>query len=109
MSPSLFARLAPPLFVLIWATGFIVARLVAPYAEPLTFLFVRYALATLVLAGIVVAARVSWPRRWSGWPKSMVAGVLLHGLYLGGGVSSVQHGVPAGISAPVDGLPAAVA
>ena len=104
MSPTLFARLAPPLFVLIWATGFIVARLVAPYAEPLTFLFVRYLLATLVLAGIVVVARVSWPRRWSDWRNSMIAGVLLHGFYLGGVFWAVKHGLPAGISALVAGL-----
>src|SRR5687767_4339031 len=104
MSPSLFARLAPPLFVLIWATGFVVARLVAPYAEPLTFLFVRYVLATLVLAGIVAVARVSWPRRWSDWRNSMIAGVLLHGFYLGAVFWAVKHGLPAGISALVAGL-----
>ncbi len=104
MNPSLFARLAPPLFVLIWATGFIVARFVAPYAEPLTFLLVRYVLATLVLAAIVTAARVSWPRQWSDWRNSMIAGVLLHGLYLGGVFWAVKHGLPAGISALVAGL-----
>ena len=57
------ARLAPPLFVVIWATGFIVARIVAPYAEPLTFLLVRYLLAIAVLAGLVLAAGLSWPGR----------------------------------------------
>jgi drug/metabolite transporter (DMT)-like permease len=104
MNPTLFARLAPPLFVLIWATGFIVARFVAPYAEPLTFLFVRYVLATLVLAGIVTMARVSWPRTWHDWRNSLIAGILLHGLYLGGVFWSVKHGLPAGISALVAGL-----
>ena len=58
MSPNLLARLAPPLFVLIWATGFIVARFVAPHAEPLTFLLVRYVLAIAVLAALVAAAGV---------------------------------------------------
>ncbi|MBB4040622.1 drug/metabolite transporter (DMT)-like permease [Microvirga flocculans] len=104
MNPNPLARLAPPLFVLIWATGFIVARFVAPYAEPLTFLLVRYALAILVLVAIVAAARVSWPRRWSDWRNSLIAGVLLHGFYLGGVFWSVKHGLPAGISALVAGL-----
>ena len=104
MNPNLFARLAPPLFVLIWATGFIVARFVAPYAEPLTFLVVRYILATLVLAGIVTVARVPWPRTWPEWRNALVAGILLHGLYLGGVFWSVKHGLPAGISALVAGL-----
>lgn len=98
------ARLAPPLFVLIWATGFIVARIVAPHAEPLTFLLVRYLLAILVLVLLVVVARASWPRTWRDWRNGLVAGTLLHGFYLGGVFWSVKHGLPAGISALVAGL-----
>jgi drug/metabolite transporter (DMT)-like permease len=101
---SLLARLAPPLFVLIWATGFIVARIVAPHAEPLTFLFVRYLLAILVLVLLVLAARAPWPRSWREWRNGLVAGTLLHGFYLGGVFWSVKHGLPAGISALVAGL-----
>lgn len=97
-------RLAPPLFVVIWATGFIVARLVAPHAEPLTFLFVRYVLAILVLAALVAAVRAPWPRTPKGWRDGLVAGVLLHGFYLGGVFWSVRHGLPAGIAALIAGL-----
>ncbi len=104
MNAHLLARIAPPLFVLIWATGFIVARFVAPYAEPLTFLLVRYLLAILVLGAIVVAARAPWPKRGRDWINALVAGVLLHGFYLGGVFWSVKHGLPAGISALVAGL-----
>jgi drug/metabolite transporter (DMT)-like permease len=98
------ARLAPPLFVVIWATGFIVARIVAPYAEPLTFLLVRYLLAIAVLAGLVLVAGLSWPRTGREWGSALVAGILLHGLYLGGVFWAVRHGLPAGISALVAGL-----
>jgi drug/metabolite transporter (DMT)-like permease len=105
MPPAdLLTRLAPPLFVLIWATGFIVARIIAPYAEPLTFLLVRYLLAILVLGVLVLAARVAWPRSARQWRNSLIAGVLLHGLYLGGVFWAVKHGLPAGISALVAGL-----
>jgi drug/metabolite transporter (DMT)-like permease len=97
-------RLASPLFVVIWATGFIVARLVAPHAEPLTFLFVRYVLAILVLGAIAVAARAAWPRTAKGWRDGLIAGILLHGFYLGGVFWSVKHGLPAGIAALVAGL-----
>jgi drug/metabolite transporter (DMT)-like permease len=100
----MLARLAPPLFVLIWATGFIVARFVAPYAEPLTFLLVRYLLAILVLGAIVVAVRAPWPRKGRDWGHALIAGVLLHGFYLGAVFWSVKHGLPAGISALVAGL-----
>jgi drug/metabolite transporter (DMT)-like permease len=98
------ARLASPLFVLIWATGFIVARLVAPYAEPLTFLSLRYGLAILVLGAVALAARAPWPATRRGWRDALVAGILLHGLYLGGVFWSVRHGLPAGIAALVAGL-----
>jgi drug/metabolite transporter (DMT)-like permease len=103
-SSDLLARAAPPLFVLIWATGFIVARLVAPYTEPLTFLLVRYGIAALVLTVIALVARASWPTSWRDWRNGLVAGILLHGFYLGGVFWSVKHGLPAGISALVAGL-----
>jgi drug/metabolite transporter (DMT)-like permease len=103
-SAHLLARLAPPLFVVIWATGFIVARVIAPYAEPLTFLLVRYLLASLILGLIVLAARAPWPKTPRDWRDGLVAGILLHGLYLGGVFWAVKHGLPAGISALVAGL-----
>jgi drug/metabolite transporter (DMT)-like permease len=103
-SSTLLPRIAPPLFVLIWATGFIVARLIAPHAEPLTFLFVRYCLAILVLAAFAFVARAPWPVTPAGWRDGLIAGVLLHGLYLGAVFWAVRHGLPAGIAALVAGL-----
>lgn len=101
---DLVARLAPPLFVVIWATGFIVARLVAPDADPLTFLALRYAIAIGVLAIAAVVASAAWPKNWAGWRDGLVAGMLLHGGYLGGVFWSVDHGLPAGIAALIAGL-----
>jgi drug/metabolite transporter (DMT)-like permease len=97
-------RIAPPLFVVIWATGFIVARLVAPYADPLTFLLVRYGLAILVLASVSLAVKAPWPRTARDWRNAIVAGIILHGIYLGGVFWSIKHGLPAGIAALVAGL-----
>ncbi|MET0741776.1 MAG: DMT family transporter, partial [Microvirga sp.] len=98
------ARVAPPLFVLIWATGFVVARLVAPHTEPFTFLFVRYVLAGSVLALVAWAAGAAWPATARDWRNGLIAGILLHGFYLGGVFWAVKHGLPAGISALVAGL-----
>ncbi|TGD96569.1 DMT family transporter [Methylobacterium nonmethylotrophicum] len=97
-------RLAPGLFVLIWATGFIVARLIAPHAEPLTFLSVRFGLTALVLTGIALAAGAPWPKGWRGWRDAMVAGVLIHGVYLDAVFFAVNRGLPAGIAALVASL-----
>ena len=98
------AGLVPLLFVGIWATGFIVARLVAPHADPLFFLFCRFVLSALAFAGIAAATRARWPRGLRGWRDALVAGVLMQGAYLGGVFWSVRHGLPAGISALVAGL-----
>ncbi len=102
---SVFLERAMPLaFVGIWATGFVVARLAAPHAEPLTFLTMRYVLSALVFALIAAAAGAAWPRTARGWRDALVAGVLMQGVYLGGVFWSVRHGLPAGISALVCGL-----
>ena len=98
------ARFAPPLFVLIWATGFIVARLVAPHADPLHFLSLRYALAVAVLALVALAVRAPWPATRRALGAGLLAGVLLHGGYLGGVFWAVKHGLPAGIAALIAGL-----
>jgi drug/metabolite transporter (DMT)-like permease len=104
MTASYLARSAPFLFVFIWGTGAIVARLVAPYSEPLTFLLLRYALTIAVLAGIALAVQAPWPATRRSWRDAMLAGMLLHGLYLGGMFWAVSSGVPAGVAALIAGL-----
>jgi drug/metabolite transporter (DMT)-like permease len=94
---------APMLFVLLWSTGFIGARLGLPYVEPLTFLAVRMVFVVLVMAAIAFIARAAWPDpREIG--HSFAAGSLVHGLYLGGVFIAISQGVPAGISALIPGL-----
>jgi drug/metabolite transporter (DMT)-like permease len=98
------ARLAPPLFVLIWATGFVVARAVVPHADPWTFLLLRYALALLALSGFAFVVGAPWPRGSVAWFNALVAGILLHGFYLGGVFFAVKLGLPAGIAALISSL-----
>lgn len=97
-SESLLLRVAPILFVLIWSTGWVVAGYAAPYADALTFLSLRYALAILALGGIALVAGAPWPRDGRALLNAMIAGVLLHGIYLGGVWWAVRHGLPAGVS-----------
>jgi drug/metabolite transporter (DMT)-like permease len=97
------SRFIPPLFVLLWATGFIGARYAMPWAEPFTFLALRFIFAFLLLALIVVLMR----RRALGLrdaTNAMIAGALMHGLYLGGVFWAIRHGLPAGLSALIVGL-----
>lgn len=103
-SPSWLLAAAPLVFVLIWSTGWVSARYGAPYADPLTFLAVRYLLAGLVVAVVAVAAGATWPATRTDALHAMASGVLLHAVYLGGVWWAIRHGLSAGIS----GLIAAV-
>jgi drug/metabolite transporter (DMT)-like permease len=100
---ELLLKIAPGLFVLIWSTGWISARYAAPYADPLTFLSLRYACAGIVLASLAIAMGAVWPRGKAAG-HAAISGVLLHALYLGGVWWAIARGLPAGIS----GLIAAV-
>ena len=100
---SLAARAAPALFVLLWSTGFIGTKYVLGGAEPLTYLAVRMAFAVALLAIIVAIWRPRWPDL-TGTAHSVVAGLLVHGFYLGGTAVAIFHSVPAGLSALIPGL-----
>ena len=91
------------LFVLLWSTGFIGAKLGLPYIEPLTFLGVRMIFVVLILGTIVLLLRVRRPAPIE-VIHSMAAGSMVHGLYLGGVFVAISQGVPAGISALIPGL-----
>lgn len=96
-------RYFPALFVILWSTGFIAARLGMPYAQPLSFLTIRYIMAIIILGGLALLARAHWPG-WRLAAHSMVVGVLLHGIYLGAVFWSIDHGLPAAIAAMIVGL-----
>lgn len=104
MPPSLLQGLMPFVFVVLWSTGFIGAKYGLPYAEPLTFLSLRYALVIALMGAIALASRAPWPRSAREAMHIGVTGVLVHALYLGGVFVAIHRGLPAGIAALVVGL-----
>lgn len=94
---------APGVFVVLWASGFIGAKLGLPYAEPLTFLALRMFGVVVLLGLFMLIAGAKWPGR-DGALDSYVTGVLMHALYLGGVYISIAKGLPAALSALVVGL-----
>ncbi len=94
----------PAVFVLIWSTGFIVARFAMPHAPPLSFLSVRYALSALAFLLWIALARVAWPRGRAQWLHLAFTGVLMHAGYLGGVWAAVRGGLGAGLVALIVGL-----
>jgi drug/metabolite transporter (DMT)-like permease len=98
------ARAMPWVFVMIWSTGFVVARLGMPHAPPLGFLAIRYALSVLCFGIWIGLARAAWPRSQRQWAHLAATGVLMHAGYLGGVWSAVKAGIGAGTVALLVGL-----
>lgn len=101
---SLALAVMPGLFVLLWSTGFIGAKLGLPYAEPMTFLVLRFGIVTVLLAVFAGLTGAPWPRDWKTAGHLAVAGLLLQAVYLGGVFASIFHGVSAGVSALIVGI-----
>src|SRR5579872_374339 len=100
---QLAARAAPAVFVVLWSTGFVATKSVLRSAEPLAFLAIRMAIVVAIMALIAIIVRPRWPDR-IGVFHSAVAGLLVHGFYLGGTAIAIAHSIPAGLSALIPGL-----
>jgi drug/metabolite transporter (DMT)-like permease len=97
-------RFYPFLFVFLWSTGFIGAKVGLPHAGPLSFLLVRYVLVIALMLLIALATRAPWPKDRVQWLHIGVSGMLVHAVYLGGVFVAIKHGLPAGVTALVVGM-----
>lgn len=95
---------APVIFVLLWSTGFTGIRYGIPYAPPFTFIAVRMAIASLLLALIALAITKRFAHDLPTIGKSALVGVTIHGAYLAGCFYGVKQGMPAGITALICSL-----
>jgi drug/metabolite transporter (DMT)-like permease len=97
-------RAMPAVFVVIWSTGFIVARFGMPHAPPMTFLCVRYLLSVIAFFAWALLAGARWPTSRRQFAHLAVTGILMHGGYLGGVWAAVKAGMGAGLAALLVGL-----
>ena len=97
------AHAAPAIFVLLWSTGFIGTKYVVNNADPLTYLAIRMAVVVMLMGVICAITRPAWPNRVE-IGHSIVAGTLVHGVYLGGTAVAISLSIPAGLSALIPGL-----
>lgn len=96
-----YSLLTPAVFVVLWSSGYIGAKYGLPYAEPLTFLFLRFGLVVVVLAMASLVLRAPWPKSWAQVGHIAVAGLLVQGGLLGGVFEAIHLGVSAGLSAVI--------
>ena len=99
-----FAPFIPLLFVVLWSTGFIGAKLGLPDCEPLTLLSLRYGAVLVLMGAVALATRAPWPATPAQWGHIGVSGLLIHAVYLGGVFTAIRLGLPAGVTALVVGL-----
>lgn len=97
-------RAMPGVFVLIWATGFVSAKLAMPHAGPFGFLCARYAASIVCFGMWIMWARPAWPQSRSQWAHLAITGMLMHAGYLGGVWAAIKLGMSAGLSALIVSL-----
>ena len=94
----------PATFVFLWSSGFVGAKYGLPYVEPFTFLGVRFVAVVALMLMICLVTRAPWPKDWISFIHYAICGLLVQATYLGGVFTSIDHGLPAGISALIPGL-----
>jgi drug/metabolite transporter (DMT)-like permease len=102
--PAVWVQWMPWTFVFLWSTGFIGAKLGLPYAQPITFLLLRFGFVLALMLPLALALRAPWPATPAQATHIAVAGVLLHAGYLGGVFTAIHAGLSAGLAALVVGL-----
>lgn len=101
---AFLAKAAPAIFVALWATGFLAAKLGVPYAQALTILSLRFVLAAIMMIAIALLTGAPWPRSWRRVGHIAMTGILLHAIYLGACYIAIYAGMPAGMAALIVGF-----
>ena len=92
------------LFVALYGSGFVGAKIGLPYAEPLTFLAIRFSVTFFLLLGISVALKAKWPNSWSQVGHIAVSGLFLQATFSAGVFVALELGVSPAISALIIAL-----
>jgi drug/metabolite transporter (DMT)-like permease len=103
-SETSLGRLAPVAFILLWSSGWVAAKFGVMVSGALTFLAIRFAVATVCFVAIAVLSGARWPSNRGELGRTLFSGVLLHGGYLGPVWWAIGAGVPAGLSGIIAGL-----
>lgn len=106
LSPPLTMQGAPlpMIFIVLWSSGYIGGAIGILYAEPFTMTFLRFALAALIMLGVLVLTRTPMPGSVMQVVHMAIVGVFMQALQFGGLYAGMRHGVPAGQSALIVGL-----
>ena len=101
---KLLERYAPWIFVVIWSSGFVVAKYAFNSSDVIFFLAIRLFIAAGILALLTLAFGQSLKLSKSDFLASLVIGIALHTLYLGGVWEAIAQGSPAGIASVITSM-----
>ena len=101
---KILERYAPGIFVIIWSSGFVVAKYAFQSSDVLFFLSIRLFIAAAILALITKAMKQSLRLTRREFLTSLMIGVALHAIYLGGVWEAIAQGSPAGIASVITSL-----
>jgi drug/metabolite transporter (DMT)-like permease len=97
-------RYAPWVFVVIWSSGFVVAKFAFISSDVIFFLSVRLLIAAGILALVTKALGHSLKLTRGDLLASLAIGIALHALYLGGVWEAIAQGSPSGIASVITSL-----
>lgn len=95
-APPPWLRPAPGVFLLLWSCGFVFLKFGLRYADPLTFLALRYACVVVLLGAACLWLRPRFPRRASQWLHLAMVGLFVQAGYFCSTYLSLRHGMSAG-------------
>ncbi|KAG1256895.1 hypothetical protein G6F65_016129 [Rhizopus arrhizus] len=95
-APPAWLKAAPALFLVLWSSGFVVLKIGLAYADPMTFLAVRYACVVLILLPFMLVLRPPLPPGASAWGHLAMVGLLLQAGYFCCTYLSLKLGMSAG-------------
>lgn len=101
---SLKHLMLPLLFVVLYGSGFVGAKLGLPHAGPFSFLALRFGLAAMVMLLIALLIKAPWPKTAGEAIHIACAGLLGVGTFSLGAYASIERGVPPAISALIVAL-----
>jgi drug/metabolite transporter (DMT)-like permease len=103
-APSSGIDWAPAVFILLWSGGFTALKAGLAYAEPITYLALRYGVVLAVLLPLFLFMRPPLPKSPVEWWHQVAIGILVQTLYFGLAYIAMKLGVSAGLQALIVSL-----
>lgn len=94
----------PLVFVALYGSGFVGAKMGLPYAEPLTFLAWRFAISAMLLTIISLCTHAMWPRSIKEIVHMAIAGLLMVGVFSAGTFIAIYLGISPALAALIIAL-----